>query len=158
MSDKILEMCKEIVKSKNKTCYEICEKYGKEICCSGCPLQPTPSCDCLSGQHIMLAKQYIKDHAPKDEFNWEDFKNGKISVYCDTEEKAKDFMEECDKQGLKWCSGCRPLEYPEFYYDGEHGRCYAYGNGLNGGFLETFKDKYKIINWKFCNELRSVYL
>ena len=35
-------------------------------------------------------------------FNWEDFKNGKIAVHCDTEEKAKDFVKECYKYGIKW--------------------------------------------------------
>ena len=38
-------------------------------------------------------------------FNWEDFKNGKIAVHCDTEEKAKDFLKECEKQEIKWVCG-----------------------------------------------------
>lgn len=38
-------------------------------------------------------------------FNWEDFKNGKVAVNCDTKEKAKDFLKECDKQKIKWPSG-----------------------------------------------------
>lgn len=38
-------------------------------------------------------------------FNWEDFKNGKVAVNCDTKEKAKDFLKECDKQKIKWLSG-----------------------------------------------------
>ena len=38
-------------------------------------------------------------------FDWERFKNGKIAVHCDTEEKANDFLKECDKKGIKWISG-----------------------------------------------------
>lgn len=36
------------------------------------------------------------------EFNWEDFKNGKIAVHCKTEEKAKEFIKQCYKHGIKW--------------------------------------------------------
>lgn len=36
------------------------------------------------------------------EFNWKDFKNGKIGVYCDTEEEAKKFIKECYKHGIHW--------------------------------------------------------
>ena len=39
------------------------------------------------------------------EFNWEDFKNGKIAVHCKTEEEAKKFIKQCYKHGLKWHYG-----------------------------------------------------
>lgn len=39
------------------------------------------------------------------EFNWNDFKNGKIVVHCDTEEKANDFLRECNKRDFKWRDG-----------------------------------------------------
>lgn len=35
-------------------------------------------------------------------FDWDRFKNGEIAVHCDTEEKAKHFLKECDKQGIMW--------------------------------------------------------
>jgi len=35
-----------------------------------------------------------------DIFNWEDFKNGKIAVLCNTEELAKNFLDKCDEQGI----------------------------------------------------------
>lgn len=38
-------------------------------------------------------------------FDWYSFKAGKIAVHCDTEEKAKAFLAECDKQGIKWHLG-----------------------------------------------------
>ena len=33
---------------------------------------------------------------------WSKFTRGEIAVQCDTEEKAKAFLYECDKRGLKW--------------------------------------------------------
>lgn len=36
------------------------------------------------------------------EFNWEDFKNGKIVANCKTEEEAKKFIKQCYKHGIKW--------------------------------------------------------
>ena len=38
-------------------------------------------------------------------FNWEDFKNGKIAVHCDTEKEAKKFIKQCYKHGIKWHYG-----------------------------------------------------
>ena len=39
------------------------------------------------------------------EFNWEDFKNNKITVRCKAEKEAKKFIKQCYKHGLKWpCS------------------------------------------------------
>ncbi len=38
-------------------------------------------------------------------FDWSSFKSGKFAVYCDTEEKAREFLNECDAQGIKWCTG-----------------------------------------------------
>lgn len=35
-------------------------------------------------------------------FDWSAFKSGKFAVHCDTEEKAKEFLKECDVQGIKW--------------------------------------------------------
>lgn len=43
-------------------------------------------------------------------FNWEAFKRGNIAVHCDTEEKAKDFLKECDKEGIRWrCNNERTI-------------------------------------------------
>lgn len=104
MKNEFLELCKEIVKNENKTCYEICEKYSSKICCSDCPLQPTPSCDCLSGQHIMLAKQYIEDHTLNNDkeakitITWEDFKEGKIAIHTPTRENFIEFNKLCKEK------------------------------------------------------------
>lgn len=42
-------------------------------------------------------------------FDWEGFKQGKFAVHCDTEDKAKAFLKECDEQGIRWCTGARPM-------------------------------------------------
>ena len=46
-------------------------------------------------------------------FNWEDFKNGKIVVHCDTEKEAKKFIKQCYKHGLKWRYGSENNTYWE---------------------------------------------
>lgn len=38
-------------------------------------------------------------------FDWDRFGNGEIAVHCDTEEKAKDFLKECEKRDIGWSSG-----------------------------------------------------
>ena len=34
--------------------------------------------------------------------DWEEFKKGKIAVHCDTEEKAKDFVDKCYEKGISF--------------------------------------------------------
>lgn len=42
-------------------------------------------------------------------FDWEGFKAGKFAVHCDTEEKAKSFLWECEQQvGIRWTLGEKP--------------------------------------------------
>jgi len=42
-------------------------------------------------------------------FDWDAFKAGKIAVHCDTEEKAKAFLKECEERGYKWGHSGSPL-------------------------------------------------
>ena len=45
-------------------------------------------------------------------FDWEGFKSGKFAVHCDTEEKAREFLRECDARWIKWSwSGKKASEY-----------------------------------------------
>lgn len=41
-------------------------------------------------------------------FDWDGFKSGKFAVHCDTEEKAKSFLWECENQGMLWKCGEKP--------------------------------------------------
>lgn len=42
------------------------------------------------------------------DFNWLGFKLSKLSVCCKTIEEEMDFLIQCEKQGLLWCSGAKP--------------------------------------------------
>jgi hypothetical protein len=44
----------------------------------------------------------VKQPSPID---WSAFKSGKFAVHCDTEEKAREFLKECDAQGILWNHG-----------------------------------------------------
>lgn len=37
--------------------------------------------------------------------HWKDFINNKLVVNCETEELAKEFLQYCHEQGIKWRSG-----------------------------------------------------
>ena len=77
-------------------------------------------------------------------FDWEAFKAGKFAVHCDTEEKAKAFLKECDEQGMKWNAGRNPNAYTNWNYYKEktlystHGSsnslCY---HDINGVFQQS---------------------
>ena len=68
----------------------------------------------------------VKSETPP--FNWESFKLGKFVVHCDTEEKAREFLKECDGNGIKWCGGGEPSERTNF---GEYASktCYCCSDG-----------------------------
>ena len=38
-------------------------------------------------------------------FDWTGFKMGDFVVYCRNRNEIRQFLEECDKQGLRWASG-----------------------------------------------------
>jgi hypothetical protein len=100
----------------------------------------------------------IKDVKFKGEiFNWEDFKNGKIAICCDTEEKLKDFLRECEKQNLKWPFGVgNAIKFnPWDVYKGKTviGHNYKNSNFLSyssKGFYEGIEGL-KIIDWELIN-------
>lgn len=65
-----------------------------------------------------------------ENFNWTKFKQGKIIAYCKTIEEELNFLQECDKQGLMWCSGVKPsqLSYlKKKCLDGIYFDCSFYG-------------------------------
>lgn len=53
----------------------------------------------------------VKDIEAVPPFDWEGFKSGKFAVHCDTEEKAREFLKECDEQGIKWNFGQKTTEW-----------------------------------------------
>ena len=38
----------------------------------------------------------------KSEFSWDDFRSGKIAVWCETRELREDFLKQCDNHGVRW--------------------------------------------------------
>ncbi|GAA0817549.1 hypothetical protein [Clostridium tertium] len=84
-------------------------------------------------------------------FNWEEFKNGEIAVHCDTEEKANNFLNECDKQGIAWADGDKTTEINCWllYKKNTSYVCSFEKSKLEFGFLEYNKDKgLEIIKWE----------
>ncbi len=98
--------------------------------------------DCFEGK-------VIENTEPKTEvtpFDWSAFKSGKIAVHCDTEEKAMEFLKECDEQGIKWCTGTRTVEQEStrwriFKQDTSYG-CDSHGGIMYGTFDERVKINY----------------
>ncbi len=82
-------------------------------------------------------------------FNWDEFKNGKVAVNCDTEEKSREFIKECHERGMKWFFlNINDTNWSNF----KESTCYSYS--LNSEYLKFgHKSKfeavdYKIIKWE----------
>lgn len=84
-------------------------------------------------------------------FNWDEFKNEKIAVWCDTEEKAREFVDECYKNNITWGKG--RIKEPKFDFYKEN-TCYNFEIDLyNSRLMFTEKsyyekNNYKIIKWE----------
>lgn len=92
-------------------------------------------------------------------FNWEEFKKGNIAVHCDTEEKAKDFLKKCDKEGIRWQRGQYTHEFTKWDIFKE-GTSYSFFiNGIAITRLDLDKAQgLKIIEWEIdtMKELKSL--
>lgn len=92
-------------------------------------------------------------------FNWEAFKRGDIAVHCDTEEKAKDFLKKCDKEGIRWNTGEYTHEFTEW---NKHKKETSYSYFIKGIVmtrLDLDKEQgLKIIKWEIdtMKELKSL--
>lgn len=88
------------------------------------------------------------------DFNWKEFEEQKIVVYCSTLEEEKDFLNECKKRGYKRYNGCL-LEFDGYYH-------FEKIKNISSDFDEDYvcphfkHDSYycnhKIINWKINKE------
>lgn len=81
------------------------------------------------------------------EFNWEDFKNDKIAVRCDTKEEAEEFIKECYKHGISWIYSCANETNWKWYKEDTYYRCdsnshLSYGN-INNGLVKLPVVEYK---------------
>ena len=80
------------------------------------------------------------------EFNWEGFRSGKFAVHCDTEEKAKDFIREAHKNGIKWAHAECGFT---FWCFNKINTCYYGGEELTYGHINNCD--IKIIEWRSDN-------
>ncbi len=85
-------------------------------------------------------------------FNWDEFRNGKVAVNCDTEEKAREFIKECHERGMKWFfSTVNETEWSKY----KESTCYSYSlnsEDLKFGHKSKFEAvDYKIIKWESEN-------
>ncbi len=82
-------------------------------------------------------------------FDWEGFKSGRFAVHCDTEEKAKSFLWECEQQDIQWGSASKPTTRTYFERYGAF-TCYSciWGNSCIGyGEVALHKGNRPIIDY-----------
>jgi hypothetical protein len=86
------------------------------------------------------------------DFNWSGFKQGEFSVRCKTVEEEKDFLTQCEKQGLLWCSGAKPTAHTYLkdemlkviYFDTSYS---WYGGDVSLQFTRA-RDMKNVIRWQ----------
>lgn len=81
--------------------------------------------------------------------DWDSFKAGKFAVHCDTEEKAKSFLWECEQQGITWGGVDKPTNITYFDSYGVF-TCYSCiwkNSSLGYGDVECHKGERPIIDY-----------
>ncbi|NFJ83987.1 hypothetical protein FDA84_14975 [Clostridium botulinum] len=86
-------------------------------------------------------------------FNWNEFKKGETVVYCDTKEKAKDFLNKCVSNNIRWADTQHITPGINYFNNCGNGICYRFHNIVLGLVYETLKyfkddDHVRIIEWK----------
>lgn len=86
-------------------------------------------------------------------FDWEEFRNGKVAVHCNTEEKLKDFLEKCEAHNLIWASDSEASKFNLWiYFKEETTIAHAYLNSLGYERKKFYeKEGLKIIDWELVN-------
>lgn len=85
------------------------------------------------------------------EFDWDEFKKGKIIVHCQTEKEAADFLNKCNLNNIKWADGSTTNKI-----QGYNNSCYRFIDyGLGFGESEYYgnHEQYKIIEWEIENKM-----
>jgi hypothetical protein len=101
-------------------------KEGKKVVKSGkATCNPADKFNFEYGAKLAFARlmgMEVKTEAAA--FDWEAFKSGKFAVHCDTEEKARAFLKECDEQGIRWQGGDKASSKTHYASCGEN-TCYS---------------------------------
>ena len=83
------------------------------------------------------------------EFNWEDFKNNKITVRCKTEKEAKKFIKQCYKHGLKWRYGSEN----NTYWEDVNEKIYYECDGVYIYYLDCKSNEITVVEYKEDNKM-----
>lgn len=83
------------------------------------------------------------------EFNWEDFKNNKITVRCKTEKEAKKFIKQCYKHGLKWRYGSEN----NTYWEDVNEKIYYECDGVYIYYLDWKSNEITVVEYKEDNKM-----
>jgi hypothetical protein len=101
-------------------------KEGKKVVKSGkATCNPADKFNFEYGAKLAFARlmgMEVKTEAAA--FDWSAFKSGKFAVHCDTEEKARAFLKECDEQGIRWQGGDKASSKTHYASCGEN-TCYS---------------------------------
>lgn len=96
------------------------------------------------------------------DFNWFEFKKGKVAVNCDTEEKAMDFLNKCKEHELKQGDRFDLLHEYTFFNINRANLCYAYDHMNSGRIayadIAFYKSRsYKIVEWEIDENMNKEF-
>lgn len=134
------------IRQKGRKVIAVMTEDGKYIKSAKAKCSPTDDFDFETGAKLAFDRLMGRKNPMNDKpFDWDGFKQGKFAVHCDTEEKAKAFLRECDEQGIEWCGGDKASSRTNWNgYKGEI-LYFGYGNIITFSLnLELYQDR-KII-------------
>ncbi len=133
-------------------------KEGKKVIKqANAKCNPTDEFDFNVGAKLAFSRLMGEEKTEDKGFDWQAFKQGKFAVHCDTEEKAKAFLKECDEQGIKWAGGDKTTSKTLFPCDRTYGILYF----CNGSYIrysinpELYEDE-NIVECPSSNTIREV--
>lgn len=111
------------------TTARLCE--GKEVVKTATAIcHPDDEFDFEIGAELAFGRLFGKEPTVKPSIDWDAFKQGKLAVHCDTEEKATAFLKECEREGLKWAGGEKATAYSLWgAYKGNSCYCRSWAKG-----------------------------
>lgn len=108
----------------------------------------------LAFSRLMGVEEKKEESIPSIAFDWESFKQGKIAVNCDTEEKATEFLKECDTHGITWLGAQKASS---MHNEATAFRCTFKNSILEYSDVEYYKEcNAKIINYPFTPQVKEV--
>lgn len=104
------------------------------------------------GHCFFCFERYLEPYTAPS-FDWDAFKAGKVAVHCDTEEKAKAFLKECEEHELKWWTSSDICDFVRTYLADKNGLWFAHdSDGLRWFSSVESKmpeSRYTVIDYPF---------